>query len=153
MLYRLVSLSDLHISELELPATVGRDSTCCVSLDHPSVSRCHCQFLLGPDESLQIRDMGSLNGTYVNGEKIKSIRTVLPGDNIQVGSTTYRLEFSSNTAIREPQRPLKVNLATGGVDETQKMPAVGAKSVKTPTFTMHEVVKPSRQWWEFWKVG
>ena len=153
MLYRLVSLSNMQSSDFHIPATIGRDSSCCVSLDHPSVSRTHCQFILGADESLQIRDLGSLNGTYVNGEKIRSLRTVLPGDNIQIGSTTFRLEFSSNSEIREPQRTLKFNQSAGGVDATQKMPAIGATPVKTPTFTMHEVVKPNKQWWEFWKVS
>ena len=152
MHYRLVSVSDLQSSELHLPAIVGRDSNSCVTIDHPSVSRAHCQFMLGPDESLQIRDMGSLNGTYVNGEKIKSIRTLLPGDNVQIGSSTFRVEFSSDTVIREP-KVVRVERSTRGIRDTQPMSTVQSPSGSNSRFTIHEVVTPAKQWWEFWKVN
>lgn len=147
MLYQLVSLRDSQVWDLELPATIGRGPACCVFIDHESVSRSHCQFLVGPDESLQVRDMGSLNGTYVNGERIKAIRTIIPGDSIQVGAESFRVEFSSDTGIREP-RTAKVQSGKSSVANTQPI-----KTINTPTFTMHEVVQPTKQWWEFWKAS
>lgn len=148
MHYRLVSVTDMQSHELELPAIVGRDSTSCVSIDHPSISRSHCQFMLGPDESLQVRDMSSLNGTYVNGEKIQTIRTVLPGDNIQIGSSTFRVEFSSDTIVREA-KTVQIDRNSRGVNDTQPISTMNARS----NFTMHEVITPTKQWWEFWKAS
>jgi hypothetical protein len=67
--------------------TVGKSSTNVVSLDHDStVSRVHAVL-----ESLgfawSIRDVGSRNGTYVNGEKITAERVLRSGDELRVGKS------------------------------------------------------------------
>lgn len=71
--------------------TVGKSSTNVVSLDHDStVSRVHAVFeRLG--FAWSIRDVGSRNGTYLNGEKISAERVLRSGDELRVGKT--RLVF------------------------------------------------------------
>jgi pSer/pThr/pTyr-binding forkhead associated (FHA) protein len=53
--------------------TVGRARDCTISLpleaEHLDVSRHHCLLDISP-EAVRVRDLGSLNGTYVNGRKI-----------------------------------------------------------------------------------
>jgi pSer/pThr/pTyr-binding forkhead associated (FHA) protein len=68
---------------------IGRSPECQIFLDDVTVSRRHAE-LERKDESFTIRDLGSLNGTYVNRRRIES--TVLQNDDeVQIGK--YRLTF------------------------------------------------------------
>lgn len=127
---------------LSLPCTVGRNPDLQICIDEDSISRSHCQLLLGPDEGVQIRDLGSLNGTYVNGERIKGIHSLVPGDSLQIGSVSVRIEYASDTDPGKPP-PKRVSAPNNA---TQPM-----KVIQPDKFTMHEVVEPEKKWWEFWK--
>ncbi|GLP82019.1 hypothetical protein TUM20984_34390 [Mycobacterium antarcticum] len=71
--------------------TVGKSTTNLVSLDHDStVSRVHA-VLERLGFAWSIRDVGSRNGTYLNGEKISAERILRSGDELRVGKT--RLVF------------------------------------------------------------
>lgn len=63
--------------------TVGRDPSSDVFLDDVTVSRKHAEFVRAGN-SFGVRDVGSLNGTYVNRERVDSI-TLVTGDEVQVG--------------------------------------------------------------------
>jgi len=69
--------------------TVGRDSAVDILLDHVTVSRKHATFhrLNG---TFTVRDLGSLNGTYVNASLVEN-GELRSGDLVQIG--TYRLRF------------------------------------------------------------
>ena len=73
---------------------LGRDNTADVILDDPGISRRHTEIRVtsdGPHLVTSIRDLGSTNGTFVNGERITSQR-LADGDRVNVGRTalTYR---------------------------------------------------------------
>jgi hypothetical protein len=68
---------------------VGRSPECDVFLDDVTVSRRHAE-LVREGETFTIRDLGSLNGTYVNRQRIES-RTLEDDDEVQIGK--YRLTF------------------------------------------------------------
>ena len=71
--------------------TVGKASTNLVSLEHDAtVSRFHA-VLENLGSAWSIRDLGSRNGTYLNGEKISAERVLRSGDELRVG--TSRLVF------------------------------------------------------------
>jgi DNA-binding CsgD family transcriptional regulator len=71
--------------------TVGKSSTNLVSLNHDStVSRVHA-VLENLGFAWSIRDVGSRNGTYLNGEKISAERVLRSGDELRVGKS--RLVF------------------------------------------------------------
>ena len=53
-------------------------------MDAALVSRVHCRVTALPGGELEIRDLESTNGTYVNGERIETAR-LAPGDRLQVG--------------------------------------------------------------------
>ncbi|MEO7059448.1 MAG: DUF3662 and FHA domain-containing protein [Lapillicoccus sp.] len=68
---------------------LGRDEVADIILDDPGISRRHCEVRVtndGPHLVTSIRDLGSTNGTYVNGERITS-RRLDDGDQITVGRT------------------------------------------------------------------
>ena len=73
---------------------LGRDNSADVILDDPGISRRHTEIRVtsdGPHLVASIRDLGSTNGTFVNGERITS-QHLADGDRISVGRTslTYR---------------------------------------------------------------
>jgi hypothetical protein len=75
---------------LELTAeqtVIGRDEGCDVRVDHEKVSRCHAAFERTADGRFQIRDLGSTNGTFVDGVRLEANapRTLSGGEHVRVG--------------------------------------------------------------------
>jgi pSer/pThr/pTyr-binding forkhead associated (FHA) protein len=64
--------------------TIGRAAGADFIVDAALVSRVHCRVTALPDGSLEVRDLGSTNGTFVNGQRIETAR-LASGDRIQVG--------------------------------------------------------------------
>ena len=64
--------------------TIGRAVGADFIVDAPLVSRVHCRVTALPTGELEVRDLDSTNGTFVNGERIDSVR-VTSGDRIGVG--------------------------------------------------------------------
>ncbi len=64
--------------------TIGRATGADFIVDAALVSRVHCRVTALDDGDLEIRDLESTNGTYVNGERIETAR-LAPGDRLQVG--------------------------------------------------------------------
>ncbi|MGH9828118.1 MAG: FHA domain-containing protein, partial [Blastocatellia bacterium] len=69
------------------PANIGRLASCAVFVDDPSISRLHAAIALSPAGDLVISDLGSANGTSVNGEIVNTgeARKLAAGDMITVG--------------------------------------------------------------------
>ncbi|MFA9445180.1 FHA domain-containing protein [Egicoccus sp. AB-alg6-2] len=65
------------------PVTVGRHPDSDIFLDDVTVSRRHAELGVGPEGAL-VRDLGSLNGSYVNGERVDE-RLLATGDEVQIG--------------------------------------------------------------------
>ncbi|MGZ6899252.1 MAG: FHA domain-containing protein [Acidimicrobiia bacterium] len=79
---------------LEGPSTsIGRHPDSDVFLDDITVSRRHCDVVQGSD-GFVVRDVGSLNGTYVNRERV-DVSALHDGDEIQVGR--FHLAFHVGT--------------------------------------------------------
>ncbi|CAM5258861.1 hypothetical protein SFUMM280S_00481 [Streptomyces fumanus] len=70
--------------------TAGRHAQSDIFLDDVTVSRRHVEFRRQPDGSFTVADVGSLNGTYVNRERIDQV-ALSNGDEVQIGK--YRLVF------------------------------------------------------------
>lgn len=70
--------------------TIGRDPSSTVLLDDVTVSRHHAE-VRAVEDGYTVRDVGSLNGTYVNGDRVEEHR-LAEGDQLQVGR--YRLVFA-----------------------------------------------------------
>ncbi|MBN1772874.1 MAG: GGDEF domain-containing protein [Deltaproteobacteria bacterium] len=72
------------------PTVFGRASDCDVTLPDEGISSRHFEVLLGPDGRFLVRDLGSMNGTLVNGQRISGERRLEPGDRLLVGHTPMR---------------------------------------------------------------
>jgi len=71
------------------PTTIGRSPDCAIFLDDVTVSRKHAVFTKD-GERWKLEDQGSLNGTFVNRERVETA-DMSDGDEIQIGK--YRLTF------------------------------------------------------------
>lgn len=72
---------------LGIENTVGRDARNIVQLPDRLVSKQHCLIVYDPGRGYVIRDVGSSNGTYVNGQRITGDLVLKDGDSIGVGAT------------------------------------------------------------------
>ena len=64
--------------------TIGRATGADFIVDAALVSRVHCRVTAMANGNLEVRDLESTNGTFVNGARIEAV-TLAPGDKIQVG--------------------------------------------------------------------
>ena len=83
------ALRGLHVDILG-PVVVGRSPSSDVVVDEPFVSATHARLTLqGP--ALVLEDLGSTNGTMVNGHLIGQPVTLRDGDEVQIGDTIMRV--------------------------------------------------------------
>ncbi|MGF1465156.1 MAG: response regulator [Sandaracinaceae bacterium] len=76
---------------LEGPVIVGRSDECAIQLDDAKVSRRHARFEPLKDGSWLVVDLGSRNGTSVNGEQLIEPRVLRVGDRVQLSHDTMLL--------------------------------------------------------------
>lgn len=81
---------------------VGRSRSCEIRVDDDSVSRVHAAFAWR-DGAVLLSDLGSSNGTYVNGERIRAPHPVGPGDAVRFGSLDGVLEEAVPAAVTAGQ--------------------------------------------------
>lgn len=73
---------------------IGRDENGSLVLTDASVSRRHARVTVGEDGSILVQDLGSTNGTAVNGQPTE--RSLLrPGDHLEIGAVSLRLDMLS----------------------------------------------------------
>jgi len=70
---------------------LGRDEDCDVRLEPKSISKLHC-VIAKTDGLLLIRDLGSTNGTRINGQRVRRA-ALLPNDTLSVANLKYRVMF------------------------------------------------------------
>ena len=80
------------------PRTMGRATRADFIVDAPLVSRCHCRLQLTADGRLEVEDLGSTNGTFVNGRRVERA-SLAPGDTLRIG----RAELTVERAVPLPE--------------------------------------------------
>jgi len=117
---------------------VGRDDGVDITIPSPAVSRRHARFMLEGDGYV-LEDLGSSNGTFINGDRLIGRRVLKSGDQIRLGQTiTLRYEAlqdvhstsieaarvpSVATAISAPSVPAHVRQTTIGEEPNLPMAA------------------------------
>ncbi len=83
--------------------TIGRVDDNTFQIADPSVSSHHCEVLLRGTEVV-IKDLGSTNGSYINGEQITE-KALKPGQTLRLGQVELRLETEGAPASAAPAAP------------------------------------------------
>src|SRR5215210_2400792 len=93
----------VRIKSAEIPAQLielraganrfGRESSNDFQISHPSISASHCEIILQKD-SILVRDLGSTNGSFVNGERIHE-SILKPGQSFWLGEIELAIESGS----------------------------------------------------------
>jgi putative nucleotidyltransferase with HDIG domain len=86
----------------EQTLTVGRTTQCDVQIDDPSVSRRHCTITLVANGLLQVKDLDSINGTFINERPITEA-TARDGDLIRLGAAILEVRDPSGLTRRPDQ--------------------------------------------------
>jgi pSer/pThr/pTyr-binding forkhead associated (FHA) protein len=92
----------------------GRGPECHVRPDSPSVSRQHCLLRVSAG-GVRLRDLGSTNGTLVNGTRVVDEQLLADGDLVQLGPLVLRIQLPPGTP-----RPISSNTVSlsGGTNDT-----------------------------------
>lgn len=70
--------------------TLGRAAGCSLTLDDNYASQLHAR-IFRRDGEVHVEDLGSTNGTYVNGAKVTGAMPIKRGDHVKVGSTVFEV--------------------------------------------------------------
>src|SRR5215813_594748 len=81
--------------------TVGRHDDCQLRIKSSQVSRKHCE-LFEKKGLLLVKDLGSSNGTYVNGKRIAEQQVLSPGDELTIGNIKFRVEKVDQAGAAAP---------------------------------------------------
>ncbi len=90
---------------------VGREQDCHLRPNSDLVSRHHCVFTLD-DYALRLRDLGSTNGTLVNGRRIRGETVLTPGDVVRIGKLNFEVVIGAPEAHEPPVQPSTANQDT-----------------------------------------
>ncbi len=80
--------------------SIGRSSMNDLPVADKMLSRQHARIVRDNNGGLSVEDLGSRNGTFLNGERLMSIQPLKPGDRITVGGVTLKVESESTTRVR-----------------------------------------------------
>ena len=78
--------------------TIGRAAGVQFIVDAPLVSRVHCRLTLSADGNLTVEDLGSTNGTLVNGERAER-RVLEDGDELRMGRLVLRMRIEAAARV------------------------------------------------------
>ena len=94
---------------------IGRGDDCDLRIPIPIVSRHHCELNVVGDE-LKLKDLGSANGTYVNGVRINE-SVIQPGDSLSIGPVNFVVQIDG--VPEQVSAPETVANPAGASDEDE----------------------------------
>jgi predicted component of type VI protein secretion system len=86
-----------------LPGEIGRDPAAEFALDDELVSRRHARVAWDPRGHATLEDLGSRNGTFLNGQPLQGLASLMSNDTILVGVTVLRVCDPADSGDRPTQ--------------------------------------------------
>lgn len=113
---------------------IGRESDCQLRPNSELVSRHHCIFTVD-DYSVRLRDLGSTNGTVVNGERLKKEVVLNQDDKVTVGNLEFRVVVADpkDAGAKPDISAVSEETVVSGVDTLTEMPAVETPNAEMGT--------------------
>src|SRR5687767_5700345 len=113
---------------------LGRDMVCRIRFNDPGVSRRHLRIVVDYQNAIA-EDLGSTNGSILNGERMTGPRMLTNGDELKLGSRTLKVNVLQAGAPPEAPLPDTLNEAIDGADDAIDSP---------PPVMVPEATKPVR---------
>ncbi len=109
---------------LKLPTIIGRGKEAGLTVPHALVSRRHTE-IFEQDGGLYVRDLGSLNGTFVNNLRIENDQPLEPNQLLTLGNVTFRAVYEKQTdgANGSITKPSEETVTFEEVNTTEEMAA------------------------------
>ncbi len=107
---------------------IGRESDCHLRPNSEAISRHHCAFTVD-DYAVRLRDLGSTNGTFVNGERLRGVEALKNGDRVTVGKLEFAVIMGEDVTEKQDAVEPSLNTETAelSTDETAyELPAITA---------------------------
>jgi pSer/pThr/pTyr-binding forkhead associated (FHA) protein len=132
-------------TQLDGAVEIGRDTSTTLALNDEQASRRHARVSAQGDVAI-VEDLGSTNGTYVNGQPVEGPRVIRPGDKIRVGLTVIELRTAQDVQ-RQPSAvqpiPQVTRLSQGVLEpapaeELAPEPELEPVSAAPPAFAVEE---------------
>ncbi|HEV2968939.1 MAG TPA: FHA domain-containing protein [Pirellulales bacterium] len=98
--------------DVALPTKIGRGHEAKLKLVHPQVSRLHCELFVDGDK-LMIRDLESLNGTFVDQQRIDVDTAIPSGATVMIGTVMFRLVYGKDIDRVPPPAATKLDKTIG----------------------------------------
>jgi hypothetical protein len=112
---------------LDRELTIGRDPGADLTLDDAGVSRRHARLTLADGEGPVIEDLGSSNGTFVNGERVGGERRLADGDEIRIGETAIEVHDADGAAPATAIAPAPAPQRRAPARQPAKPPPAGGE--------------------------
>jgi pSer/pThr/pTyr-binding forkhead associated (FHA) protein len=122
---------------LRLPTVIGRSRTADLPLANPLVSRRHCE-IFEADGQLMVRDLGSLNGTFIGKTRVTDEAAVAPGSLLTIGAIIFRADYAGANgaahaaagpaAVEKPAAAAAGDESTVSVDDLEALEPMGEGS-------------------------
>jgi pSer/pThr/pTyr-binding forkhead associated (FHA) protein len=127
-------------TQLEGSIEIGREASNGLAIDDEQASRRHTRVTAEGDHAL-VEDLGSTNGTYLNGQPIEGQRTLRPGDRLRVGLTIFELRTAADVQ-RQPSAVIPVpqftKLSGDVLEPVAEAPAEAEAPSAPPAFAREE---------------
>ncbi len=110
---------------------LGRRQDCHLRIPTRDVSRIHCD-IMRRDGKIFVKDLGSSNGTYVNGKRIAEVE-LKPGDKLRVGPVLFYVQIDGKPPAIKPEPESKAApAAAAAASVPTPIPATNAPPTPTP---------------------
>ncbi len=157
------------IYPLEAPEIIiGRDASNIIAINDSEVSRKHAKLTL-QNSAYIIQDLGSTNGTFINGQRLSNAQELKPGDSVTLGENIvlmYETSFDPNaTVVSSAQIPKTVTpiqkpvptpvVAPTPVQPPVSLPPTPAAEVFTsqpPAGPVPQAAKPAKKKFPIWLI-
>ncbi|GJM08506.1 MAG: hypothetical protein DHS20C11_07820 [Lysobacteraceae bacterium] len=114
------------IFPLKPKTTLGRHSDCDIHVPGNEVSRHHASIVVGAN-TLVVEDMGSANGTYINGKRVKQRQNIKPGDELRIDQVRFMVltPGMEAQAVKKAATPAPEAAAPAGMAPAVKYALIG----------------------------
>ena len=105
-----------------LPVVIGRGTDSSLTIKHPLLSRRHCEVYEEGGQVL-VRDLASLNGTFVNDIRVETALPLVSGAQLKLGSVEMQVVFEGGTSAEASEADFEMGAVAAA--QTEPMPIVG----------------------------